>query len=78
MRYLGESNNKLTEMGIDLWRSLAHLPAQSSVTFSRFLRAVSCQILNISKDGDFAASLVNLLLCSVTLTIYIYIYIFFV
>lgn len=49
-------------------RSGDHL-VQSSFSYSKFLRAVSCRVLNISRNGDSATSLDSLWRCLTTLTV---------
>lgn len=48
---------------------LVQAPARSRVNTSRLLRAVSGQVLNISKEGDYPAHLVKPFQCQTTLTV---------
>jgi len=62
-------NHRSVEVGWDLWKSLSPSPAQSRVNHSRLLRAMSGWVMNISKDGDSAASLGDLLQCLASLPV---------
>lgn len=54
-------NHCIAEVKRDLWR--VSRPIQSSVNYSRMLRALSSHVMRIFKDKDLTISLNNLFQC---------------